>query len=592
MLVPLASSVSPVHPVNFYHALRIYHVRPHLINKKLCGVSNLFFYNTHFQSISNNLSDLINYTSLTYETNKIDHRNYSKDTLSTLVKDLLLPYDKNLVLDEISQEEFKNTHTGIIITVRLLLPKQESGNNTVEVVIFNYNEQYVQFLAASSSDKVKLVAPPFQYKFELKNNFLQLIVDITNADTCSGEWLADKLFPKILKWSEESNDDKVIVQSLSLVDVEQYFDVYRRLKEKYGKKMIDMWTENTDPLKFVYEDVAIASYLICLWNSEGSSSKKPSFLDLGCGNGLLVYILSEEGYPGEGIDVRKRKIWDLYPETTKLQIKTIVPSDENLFPDVDWIIGNHSDELTPWIPVIAARSSPKTNFFLLPCCCFNFDGTKYRRKNTGVSQYSEYLLYIEDVCNACGFVTKVDKLRIPSTKRTCLIGSGPRTISNEQINTNITKLLSDRSKPLENLKLRESEEKVRNCTKLDRTFITETIHKLVSILLTINPDDNLLLHKENEQQWNAGSCLEIRTMVNALEPYELKRLKNECGGLQTLMRNHRYIFNVDKGRVKLRPPYLRSETEKYVDKPCWFKKNHPDGCLYDDESCGYSHVAV
>lgn len=34
---------------------------------------------------------------------------------------------------------------------------------------------------------------------------------------------------------------------------------------------------------------------------------------------------------------------------------SITPSDKTLFPDVDWLIGNHSDELTPWIPVIAAR---------------------------------------------------------------------------------------------------------------------------------------------------------------------------------------------------------------------------------------------
>lgn len=33
----------------------------------------------------------------------------------------------------------------------------------------------------------------------------------------------------------------------------------------------------------------------------------------------------------------------------------ITPSDKTLFPDVDWLIGNHSDELTPWVPVIAAR---------------------------------------------------------------------------------------------------------------------------------------------------------------------------------------------------------------------------------------------
>ena len=37
------------------------------------------------------------------------------------------------------------------------------------------------------------------------------------------------------------------------------------------------------------------------------------------------------------------------------QESAITPNDETLFPDVDWLIGNHSDELTPWIPVIAAR---------------------------------------------------------------------------------------------------------------------------------------------------------------------------------------------------------------------------------------------
>ena len=43
---------------------------------------------------------------------------------------------------------------------------------------------------------------------------------------------------------------------------------------------------------------------------------------------------------------------------------------ENHFENVDWILGNHTDELTPWIPVIAARS--KANFWLLPCCFFDF----------------------------------------------------------------------------------------------------------------------------------------------------------------------------------------------------------------------------
>lgn len=31
---------------------------------------------------------------------------------------------------------------------------------------------------------------------------------------------------------------------------------------------ISNWTEKTDPKKFVYEDLAIASYLLCLWKQE------------------------------------------------------------------------------------------------------------------------------------------------------------------------------------------------------------------------------------------------------------------------------------------------------------------------------------
>jgi hypothetical protein len=32
------------------------------------------------------------------------------------------------------------------------------------------------------------------------------------------------------------------------------------------------------------------------------------------------------------------------------------PSLAFRFPGVDWILGNHSDELTPWIPVMACLS--------------------------------------------------------------------------------------------------------------------------------------------------------------------------------------------------------------------------------------------
>ena len=59
-----------------------------------------------------------------------------------------------------------------------------------------------------------------------------------------------------------------------------------------------IWPEVTDPQKFVYEDVAIATYLLLLWEKERillDRKAKQSFADLGCGNGLLVHILTSEG---------------------------------------------------------------------------------------------------------------------------------------------------------------------------------------------------------------------------------------------------------------------------------------------------------
>ena len=49
-----------------------------------------------------------------------------------------------------------------------------------------------------------------------------------------------------------------------------------------------------------------------------------------------------------------------------VQEQSIVPSDAHLFPDYDWLLGNHSDELTPWIPMMAARWAISVPFNHLP----------------------------------------------------------------------------------------------------------------------------------------------------------------------------------------------------------------------------------
>ena len=57
----------------------------------------------------------------------------------------------------------------------------------------------------------------------------------------------------------------------------------------YFCSVFDQWgTETTDPSKFIHEDLGIAAYLVLIWDRE---TKPLRFCDLGCGNGLLVYIL-------------------------------------------------------------------------------------------------------------------------------------------------------------------------------------------------------------------------------------------------------------------------------------------------------------
>ena len=53
------------------------------------------------------------------------------------------------------------------------------------------------------------------------------------------------------------------------MDKPKYQEKYNYLKEKYGKNLVADWPEVTDPQKFVYEDIAIAAYLLVLWDGLG-----------------------------------------------------------------------------------------------------------------------------------------------------------------------------------------------------------------------------------------------------------------------------------------------------------------------------------
>lgn len=585
----------------FWQAIDIWLNKPHVINRRILVSSRLitFEYKETESELINWINEL-HFSSLeTHEENYV----FSQKLFHNSLK---INANHSSFIDLEANRKF--------INISKLLPRnQEIFSPTLEVTLVDKETNRITSFYKCFSNEKQSLCFQYPYRISFENSEILMSVEKNYANNSCFKWLKEQLFPRLVKWTMDEGEMKnsFINGSLNLVPMDRYADLYSKLKEKYGAEIVKIWPENTDPLKFVYEDIAIATYLLIIWEKEREElaiEEKQSFLDLGCGNGLLVHILSREGHNGLGIDLRERKIWHLFPESTHLEVRTIIPSSKSLFPGVDWLIGNHSDELTPWIPVIAARSSYKCRFFLLPCCPYEFDGRKYQRESASRSQYLDYMHYIKRVSEECGFQVQVDKLRIPSTKRTCFIGKKrihpPDTDREKEIKTIIKERSlqkSDNDFPSQDqwsldFKPRETVEKVRNCTQIDKNLIDEIVNIVANFLLS----KTRIISLDSEKKWNAGGQMELSQLVAIIPEKSLKSLKNECGGLQTLLKNKGHIFCVQGGKVSFRIPGSASTSRKQKknrntvrkirkEKNCWFNENHPDGCPLTDEICDFKH---
>ncbi|KAK6292140.1 hypothetical protein J4Q44_G00379250 [Coregonus suidteri] len=605
----------------FWSAIDVWIKKPHVVNKRLCGVKETQSKNVDFEEIRNIL--------LTHGSDTSE----SKDVLTFLNSGVELEHDKERLWS---------------FCVRTFIPKVNCYGTTVhkDIILKDFDTQRVSFLPVEeSAEGTASLRKNNIYQIQLlaeKNDEWTLELHLMRPGDWFSDgvaypklpWLGGELLPKLVRWATESKISE-FKSTLSLLPVEMYSTMYQQLKDKY-KEMVKVWPEVTDPEKFVFEDVAIATYLLVLWGEERAEkglTAKQSFVDLGCGNGLLVHILSNEGHPGKGIDVRKRKIWDMYGPQTHLEETAITPSDGFLFPGTDWLIGNHSDELTPWIPVIAARSSFSCRYFVLPCCFFDFYG-KYQRRHCKKSQYKEYIDFISEVSTACGFNTEEDCLRIPSTKRVCLVGKSRsyqlsdepqaeecrvKYIQGRQTCSGVTVRESNAEGEAEHnhsetdrihgtnwgagFQPRERIETVRNCAALPRDFVDGIVLRVANSLLGLTKDEG----GDVPSTWNTGGRLSVREVAELLEQETLQVLKKECGGLQTLLKNNHQVFRVEGGMVHIRdwrvqaqrPRGLQGTRADSKRKPllsgalktraCWFHTHHPHGCPLQAEECAFAH---
>jgi len=442
------------------------------------------------------------------------------------------------------------------------------------------------------------------------------------------KWLKTNLMAKLLNWSANIEADEQFncakLTTLTLYDsmVDDYNRLYQQLKETYWPQFSTIWFEetNTDPEKFIHEDISIACYLILTWRR--FKLKISNFVDLGCGNGLLVFILNDQGYSGYGVDMRKRKIWD-NSYYTKLNVKLIertIDAQTSTYPDCDWLIGNHSDELSPWLPIIANKTSIERksdcNFMLIPCCLFDFY-SKFESKSNKQSRFDTYVEFLESVANCCEYRVYKDKLRIPSTRNVCLIGLRDESLHHQTPNTPMRKRIeailngqfADEFKPrdirMENVK------SSRNCTKnVDNQVKQLIIGKVLEHILDNERGDCEFHEKWDGSKWNFGRIVQIEELVRLFDKELLAKLKQECGGIKTLLKNHHQLFEMyERESVKLRMPKQTSElmsepaqirkkkkTSSSNDKKiflktkhCLFDLYHLNGCLLSEDQCSFIH---
>ncbi|KAI5810033.1 hypothetical protein DFH27DRAFT_629823 [Peziza echinospora] len=309
---------------------------------------------------------------------------------------------------------------------------------------------------------------------------------------------------------------------------ELFQDIYLYLKGRHARRLMEGWVESTDPRKHVFEDLGIAAFLLGIWRERyylegddtentplstttptetpaatltstiakslkkrstantkspwaGPKRKWAGFVDIGCGNGVLVDILRREGYEGYGIDARRRKTWDVllnsptspvFPSASSttasrwLRQEILVPSTllpttttatlpwestefgftDGIYPPNTFLISNHSDQLTGWTPLLATLSD--SPFLAIPCCAYTLSADKFRPgsdvswvreilrsaqqnssnpggeggKGIAGSTYSGLVAWAEGLAGKCGWKVEKEVLRIPSTRNVGLLG--------------------------------------------------------------------------------------------------------------------------------------------------------------------------
>lgn len=268
----------------FWRAIAIWIKNPHVVNRRILASQELLTV-----EVNCSVSDIFK----SIEKLQIQPEHFECDLTTKNVKYLLdvlniAKYCKSMeYIGPIGALDNNLTY----LLVKKLLPRNtQLFSPTLEFIFIDKKSiSIISFHKCIVQDRQSL-GPNTTYKIqhhEYGSTYINIHKSEDQYYDSSCDWLKSKFFPRLIKWMmNESDNVSPKISSLSLVSAEKYTLLYNQLKEKYGTEMVKVWPENTDPAKFVYEDVAIATYLLLLWEKERlekGTQDMQSFVDLGCG---------------------------------------------------------------------------------------------------------------------------------------------------------------------------------------------------------------------------------------------------------------------------------------------------------------------
>lgn len=143
----------------------------------------------------------------------------------------------------------------------------------------------------------------------------------------------------------------------------------------------------------------------------------------------------------------------------------------------------------------------------------------------------------------------------------------------------------------------ENKKSTRNCTKNVEFELKTRIVKTVlgKLLNEDNPNESQWIQRYDGSKWNSGQIVELTIIASLFDQQTLNKLKQECGGIKTLLKNYHQLFEIvdkDKVKIKIYTQIKQSVNKHLKTKECMFEIFHPNGCLQSESECSFIHKTL